>query len=47
MSKFVAAIRRTLVGGYQEPPVHFHQGIGDANPEVCHEDTCRRPRLAV
>jgi hypothetical protein len=47
MSKFVAAIRRTLVGRYQEPSVHFHQGLSDEYPEVCHEDTCARPRLAL
>ena len=47
MSKLVSAIRRTLAGGYQAPPVHFHQGMTEASPEVCHEDACARPRLAL
>jgi hypothetical protein len=45
MSKLVAAIRRTLAGTYEEPPVHFHQGTAPDFPEVCHEDACERPRL--
>jgi hypothetical protein len=47
MSKFVAAIRRTLVGAPTEDAVHFHQGTTAHYPEVCHEDACERPRLAV
>jgi hypothetical protein len=45
MSKFVAAIRRSLGGAYTEPPVHFHQGTTEDYPEVCYEGACERPRL--
>jgi hypothetical protein len=46
MSKMIAAFRRTLVGAYTEPPVHFHQGQTEESPEVCYDAACRRPRLA-
>jgi hypothetical protein len=45
MSKFVAALKRTLVGGYEEPTPHFHQGTTPAFPEVCFDDGCGRPQL--
>ena len=47
MSKFVSALRRTLVGAYTEPPVHFHQGTTEDSPEVCYDGGCRRPHLTV
>ena len=47
MSKFIAAIKRTLTYDHVEPPVHFHQGTTDHFPEVCHDGTCRRPQLAA
>lgn len=47
MSKLVSAIKRTLGGSSTEPSVHFHQGMTQAFPEVCHEGACERPRLSV
>ena len=47
MSKLVAAIKRTIVGSYAEPDVHFHQGMTSHSPEVCFEGACERPQLAV
>jgi hypothetical protein len=47
MSKLVSALRRTLIGGQNEPAVHFHQAQNDAFPEVCHNGACERPRLAI
>ena len=45
MSKLVAALRRTLVGGHAEPTPHFHQGTAPGFPEVCFDGGCGRPRL--
>ena len=48
MSKFISALKRTLVGPPDsEPTVHFHQGTTYHYPEVCHQDACDRPRLQV
>jgi hypothetical protein len=47
MSKFVTAVRRTLIGVHVETPVHFHQGTTEDYPEVCYEGACERPRLHV
>jgi hypothetical protein len=47
MIKLVAAVRRTMVGVYTEPAVHFHQGTTDDAPEVCYDGACGRPQLSV
>jgi hypothetical protein len=47
MTKLVAAIRRSLAGAPDELPVHFHQGMTEDSPEVCFEDACERPQLAI
>ncbi len=48
MSKLISALKRTVVGAPDgEAPVHFHQGMTDAYPEVCHEGRCDRPRLQI
>jgi len=48
MSKLISALKRTVVGAPDgEAPVHFHQGMTDAFPEVCHDGRCDRPQLNV
>ena len=38
MSKLISALKRTIVGAPDgEAPVHFHQGMTDSFPEVCHD----------
>ena len=42
MSKLISALKRTIVGAPDgEAPVHFHQGMTDSFPEVCHDGRLR------
>ena len=46
MTRFVTLIRDALrQDGHREPAVHFHAASG--GPEVCHDQRCGRPQLAV
>jgi hypothetical protein len=46
MARIFAAISRVLsLDEYREPEVHFH-AHGQAQPEVCYDAGCRRPRSA-
>ncbi len=43
MARLIDAFRRAFGDSYREPAVHFH--AAEQNPEVCYDETCRRPRL--
>jgi hypothetical protein len=47
MTRLVSLLRDALRPGdtHHEPEVHFH-AIG-GRPEVCHDERCTRPQLAV
>jgi hypothetical protein len=46
MTRLVSLIRGALrPEPHREPEVHFHAAAG--RPEVCHQTSCARPRLAV
>ena len=48
MTKIISALKRTIVGAPDgEAPVHFHQGMTDSFPEVCHNGGCDRPKLQL
>lgn len=45
MTKLLNALKHTFEQTYSEPPVHFHRGTTNDNPEVCYDAGCQRPRL--